>query len=45
MLKSARRTLSLHAIAVIAALMVGGVAMAEEIRIGHLETQDDTGIN
>jgi hypothetical protein len=39
-------TLSLRAIILIAALMLNcGAAFAEEVRIGHLETSDDTGIN
>ena len=45
MLRSSQLTLGLHGIAVIAALLVSGVAGAEEVRIGHLETKDDTGIN
>src|SRR5258705_2676811 len=38
-------SLSLRGIVVIAALMLSGVAVAEEVRIGHLETKDDSGIN
>jgi hypothetical protein len=45
MLRSSQLTLGLHGIAVIVALIVSGVAAAEEVRIGHLETKDDTGIN
>ena len=39
-------TLSLRGIVLVAALMLNcGAAFAEEVRIGHLETKDDTGIN
>jgi hypothetical protein len=38
--------LNLSRIVLIAVLMLGGkAALAEEVRIGHLETNDDTGIN
>ncbi|SIO24790.1 hypothetical protein SAMN05443247_03127 [Bradyrhizobium erythrophlei] len=46
MLQSHRLALSLRGIVFAAMLVLSyGAAFAEEVRIGHLETKDDTGIN
>ena len=44
-MSQARITLNLRGIVLVTALMLRGAAVAEEVRIGHLETKDDTGIN